>query len=116
MATPIEAATARIACAICSQTDFVKVTNLDRLNCTFTIAPVEALIDPHVFADWQLNDFQMAAVQEQIAVCSPEPSVQTAARNLPTIPANTKIMEVINLLEAIIANAADFTGACKIGR
>lgn len=110
MSTPIEAATLRVACAIASQTDLVRVTNVDRADCTFQLRPPDALIEPRTFADHQLDDLQMCAVKTRIADCCPEPSVRNAVLNWPDLPASIPIIQVIDLVEALLSNADDWNG------
>ena len=112
MATPREAAIARVACAICSETDLVQVKNLDRAKCTFTVCPADALFPSKKFSDHGLDDVQMAGVVEAIAGCSPEASVQKEVRGWPPIPADTLIVKVIDMLEALILQISGWNGVC----
>src|ERR1700737_4761480 len=100
MATALDAASARIACAIAKITDKLTVSNIDTVACTMDVLPIGALNPGIKFSDYQIDDEQMPFLVEALKQCSPEQSVWTAISQWPQIPASTEIGPVIGNLEA----------------
>ena len=112
MATALEAALARTACALCAITDLVQVQNLDVDRCAFTIQPSDALNRGKKFSDYGIHDHQMPFFQDCLARCCPEPSVQKAVRAWPALPAAMEIRKVIGMLDALLLGIPNWDGTC----
>ena len=112
MATALDAASARVACALASITDLVVVSNLDRGQCTMDIEPDDAMAAGKKFSDYGIQDAQMAFLQDAIGRCCPENAVRAAVRAWVPIPASTQIVPVVSMLEAEILKIVGWNGQC----
>lgn len=111
MATAIEAASARIACALAAITDLVAVSNVDRAQCTMDVSPPDALSPGRKFSDFGIQDVQMPFFLDRLARCSPEASVKNTVNHW-AVPSGTQINAVVGMLEAELLNISGWDGKC----
>ena len=112
MATALDAASARMACAIAKVTEKLTVSNVDRAACTMDVLPIGALNPGKKFSDYEIDDEQMPFVLEALKQCSPEQTVKTAISQWPKIPASTEIDPVVGELEAELLKIVGWDGKC----
>lgn len=112
MATAVDAASARVVCALASITDLVRVTNVDSSQCTMDVTPADAMAAGKKFSDHGVHDAQMPFLLDKLARCCPEEAVKNAIREWPPVPSTTTIRAVVNMLEAEILKVNGWDGRC----
>jgi hypothetical protein len=112
MATALDAASARMACAIAKITDKLTVSNIDTVACTMDVAPIGAFNAGTKFSDYKIDDVQMPFLLEALKRCCPEQSVKSAISQWPQMPAATEIGPVIGELQAELVKIVGWDGKC----
>ena len=81
MANAIDAASARMACALAAVTDLVVVSNVNHDQCSMDVNPEDAMSAEKKFSDLGIQDAQMPFLVDALARCCPEDSVRSALRD-----------------------------------
>jgi len=112
MANAIDAASARMACALAAVTDLVVVSNVNHDQCSMDVNPEDAMSAEKKFSDLGIQDTQMPFLVDALARCCPEDSVRSAVRKWPVIPAAMIIVKVVGMLEAELLKVVGWNGRC----